>query len=91
MHVLGNLTGKGILMVDGAAKGEVSYDISVFQSASSKSASGSIEGDMGVLFEGFTAGKSQLRLRDGQVIDIILSEVTGEDATIKVSGPLPGF
>ncbi|WP_445215749.1 hypothetical protein ACKWRH_25370 [Bradyrhizobium sp. Pa8] len=91
MHVLGHLNGKGILMVNGTAKGEVSYDISVFQSASSKSASGSLQGDMDVLFEVFTAGKSQLRLRDGQVIDIILSEVTGEDATIKVSGPVPGF
>ncbi|MGJ4932179.1 hypothetical protein ACQR1I_35420 [Bradyrhizobium sp. HKCCYLS2038] len=91
MQVIGHLTDKGILMIDGAAKGEVTYDITVYQDKSFKSAAGTLEGSMNVIVDAFNAGKPQLRLHDGQVIDIILRETRGEHATIQVSGPISGF
>jgi hypothetical protein len=91
MNVLGHLNGSGILMIASDAKGEVTYDLTVFGDSSSKSASGSLHGEMETLFAVFSAGNAQLRLRDGHVIKIVLTKITGEDADFKVSGPVPGF
>jgi hypothetical protein len=91
MRVLGYLRDRGMVLIDGKAAGEGDYDITIFQDTRAKSASGSMKADMDLLFRAFSSGKAQMRLHDGSVIDIILTELNGDHAMVTVSGPVAGF
>jgi hypothetical protein len=92
MLILGNLTGKGIVVADGTDQGEADYDIEVFQDGALKSAEGTIQGDMSMLAKAQSSRAAQLRLENGSTINIILTLVRGDGSgTLQVSGPVPGF
>jgi hypothetical protein len=56
------LTGKGIVVADGADQGEADYDIDVFHDGAMKSADGTIEGDIDMLEKAQSSRAAQLRL-----------------------------
>jgi hypothetical protein len=92
MRILGNLTGKGVVVADGADQGEVDYDIEVFRDGAMKTAAGTIDGDMPMLARAQSSRTAQLRLEDGSTVSIILTLVRADGSgTLQVSGPVPGF
>jgi hypothetical protein len=92
LRIPGNLTGKGVVVADGADQGEVDYDIDVFHDGAMKTAEGAIEGDMPMLAKAQSSRTAQLRLETGSTISIILTLVRADGSgTLQVSGPLPGF
>lgn len=92
MRVLGTPSGRGMVLIDGAEAGSANYDMTVFQEQTFKSAEGTLEADMDVLSKAFSASKTQLQLRNGDLVNIIVTEFNGmRDASFKVSGPVPGY
>jgi hypothetical protein len=89
------LTGNGVLVVSGAERGPVSYEIDVRNGAhGSKIADGRIEAGAEVLHAAFESGEAKL-IRDegGQDYDLIVTgHNTGQSwATVAIKVFLPGM
>lgn len=93
MAHLGTIKGDATLIADGGELGIVGYAISVFQTRGVKDGRGRITGAPDVLVHASAGQSTTLRLKSGDVVDIIITRFRPSNnwAEIVVSGPVPGF
>lgn len=94
MRHLGTLEGIGRLIVDSADVCKARYRISVHQrdKFAPKSARGTLDADLGELRKAWhNRSDCTLKLETGGEVSIIITRITDSGATIRVSGPVPGF
>jgi hypothetical protein len=91
-HRLGTLAGIGIVSIEGKMLGTVTYSIDVWQEDNGfRSADGTADGEASALMAALDAGKADLALQSGGSVTFLIERLSGDQADIKITGPVPGF
>jgi hypothetical protein len=85
MQVERSFKGKGLLLVKGVGS-PVDYDITVFRDRDRRWADGIVDADDDLLFDALTANGVTLRLIDGTVVEVVVTDANGK---IAVNTPMP--
>ena len=93
MWHLGTIEGTGVLFAGPLRVGTAEYEIIVSQDGGGmKTAHGTISGKWEALRKIYEAGdNATLRLKDGDKISILVTDLFEDRAEITVSGPVPDF
>jgi hypothetical protein len=87
VKLLGSLRGDGLL-THGQASIAVSYQLDIYEGRNRRTGGGALEGPLGPLADA-EVKDAVLRLADGALIEVVLSEIDAQGAYFETRGDLP--